>query len=183
MTIRFFTPSRTLPSRHGPNRDAFQGLRKLATACGLSLALALAPANAVAQTAQPVELSGEVQIERVIVEGDKERRVLEKPDTVVPGDKLVFTTHYRNVGPEVVKNFVVTNPIPEAIRLAAEDAAVLELSVDDGTAWGKLADLTVTDGKGGKQSAGVDDVTHIRWTFPTLTPGAKGAVTYRGTVR
>ena len=165
------------------NRSGLKSLREFATACGLALALALPSAEALAQAAQPVELSGEVQVERVVKEANGERRVLEKPDTVVPGDKLVFTTNYRNAGPDIVKEFVVTNPLPEAIRLSAEDAAVLELSVDGGTSWGKLAALTVNDGKGGKRPAGVDDITHIRWSFPEIAPGAKGAVTYHGTVR
>lgn len=169
----------------------FGSVRKVMVA--LALGLSTAPlaaqttaqptAQAAPQTGQAVELSGEVQVERVIREGGKERRVLEQPDTVLPGDKLVFTTRYNNVGGDVVKDFVVTNPLPQAIRLAAEDAGVLELSVDGARSWGKLAALTVADGKGGKRPAVIDDVTHIRWTIAQLAPGAKGAVTYRGTVR
>ena len=149
----------------------------------MALALALPSAEAIAQASKPVELSGDVKVERTVTEDGKERRVLSKPDTVVPGDKLVFTTNYRNAGTEVVKDFVVTNPIPEAIKLTAEDAAKLELSVDGGKAWGKLADLTVPAEDGTKRPASIDDVTHIRWTFATLEPGAAGAVTYSGTVR
>lgn len=143
----------------------------------------LPASGAFAQSAQPVELTGNVMLERTVNDGGQERRVLQSPDTVVPGDLLVFSTNYRNTGGETVKDFVVTNPVPEAIRIGAQDAQSLELSVDGGTAWGKLADLQVSDDKGGMRPAGVDDVTHIRWVFATLEPGAKGTVTYRGTVR
>lgn len=160
-----------------------KGFRHLAAVCGLALALTVTAAPVAAQESQPVELSGDVKVERTVTEDGKERRVLSKPDTVVPGDKLVFTTSYHNAGADVVKDFIVTNPIPEAIRLAAEDAATLELSVDGGTSWGKLASLTVADGQGGKRPAAVDDVTHIRWSFATLAPGAAGSVTYTGNVR
>lgn len=160
-----------------------KGFRHLAAVCGLALALAIPAVEAVAQEAQPVELSGDVKVEKTVTENGKESRVLSKPDTVVPGDKLVFSTNYRNAGAEVVKDFVVTNPIPEAIRLNAEEAATLDLSVDGGTSWGKLATLTVADANGAKRAAGIDDVTHIRWTIATLAPGATGAVTYSGTVR
>lgn len=154
----------------------------ITASCGLLLAFA-APVAAFAQDKQPVELSGDVLVERVVKEANGERRVLEKPDTVVPGDTLVFSTYYHNVSNEVVKDFVVTNPVPQAIRVAAEDAGKLELSVDGATTWGKLAELQVEDGKGGKRPAGIDDITHLRWTFAEILPGAKGSVTYSGSVR
>lgn len=152
-------------------------------AFALALLAVLPASGAFAQPAQPVELSGDVMLERIVNDAGQERRVLQKPDTVVPGDLLVFSTNYRNTGTETVKDFVVTNPVPEAIRIGAQDAQSLELSVDGGVVWGKLADLQVSDGKGGMRPAGVDDVTHIRWVFATLQPGARGTVTYRGTVR
>ena len=158
-----------------------KGFRLLATICGLALALPAVPAAA--QAVQPVELKGDVKVDRIVIEEGKERHVLSSPDTVVPGDKLVFTTSYRNAGGDVVTDFIVTDPIPEAVRLSAEDAAVLELSVDGGTRWDKLANLSVDDGKGGTRPATADDVTHIRWTLAKLEPGVAGSVTYSGTVR
>lgn len=149
----------------------------------LALGTALPVSTAFAQASQPVELSGDVMIERIVTEAGEDRRVLEKPDTVLPGDMLIFSTNYRNTGAEIVKDFVVTIPVPQAVRIGSQDAQSLEVSVDGGSVWGKLAGLQVTDGQGSLRPATVDDVTHIRWVLASLEPGAKGTVTYRGTVR
>jgi hypothetical protein len=101
----------------------------------------------------------------------------------VPGDKLVFTTRYRNSGTQPVNDFVVTNPLPGAVMLAGEEADQHTVSVDGGKTWGKLATLTVDDGKGGKRAATAADVTHLRWVLPLLQPGANGALTYHAIVR
>lgn len=144
----------------------------------------VSPATAVlAQAQQPVELKGDVQVDKVVVENGKERHVLSAPDVVVPGDRLVFSTTYRNAGNDEVKNFVVTNPLPEGVMLAPEAAATLDVSVDGGKTWGKLAALTLADGQGGTRPALASDVTHVRWTLAALKPGAEGTLSYNAIVR
>lgn len=149
---------------------------------GAALIACVAPA-AQAQTAQPVELKGDVKVDKVVVENGKEKHVLSDPTVVVPGDKLIFSTNYRNAGAEPVKLFVVTNPIPEAVMLAPEGAADLTVSVDGGKTWGKLASLSVSNGQGGMRPAEARDATHVRWTLPVVAPGAVGKVTYHAIVR
>ena len=100
-----------------------------------------------------------------------------------PGRRVNFSTQYRNTGAEKVDNFVVTNPIPAGVMLAPEGAATLDVSVDGGKTWGKLASLQVADGKGGQRAASNADVTHVRWTLPVLTPGTTGTLTYNAIVR
>ncbi|MFA9201641.1 MAG: hypothetical protein ACEQR8_10770, partial [Cypionkella sp.] len=59
-----------------------------------------------AQTAAPsVELTSDVKLERTVIVEGAERTELVEPDVVVPGDRLVFTTRYRNVGTAPVENF------------------------------------------------------------------------------
>lgn len=160
-----------------------KSFRHLSAMCSLAIALTLAPVHAFAQEEAPVELIGDVKVEKTVVEDGKEKKILVPAETVLPGDKLVFTTAYSNKGAKSVTDFIVTNPIPEAIKLGAEDASKLEVSVDDGKAWGKLATLTVPDEKGEPRPATIDDVTHVRWTLTKLDPGAKGSVSYSGVVR
>lgn len=148
-----------------------------------SLLATMAAPVAQAQAAPPIELKGDVKLDRVIVENGRETHVLVEPNVVVPGDKLVFATAYRNSGASAVNNFVVTNPIPAGVMLAPEGVAPADVSVDGGKGWGKLASLTVAGPNGVKRAAQSSDVTHIRWTLPVLAPGATGTLTYRAIVR
>ena len=143
---------------------------------------AAVPATAFAAPGAVV-LKGDVKVETTVVEKGVEKTVLATPKVVVPGNRLVFSTSYRNESATPVQNFVVTNPVPEGIAVAAPDAASLTVSVDGGKTWGKLAALAVMDAKGVARSAQAADVTHVRWTLATIAPGAAGAVAYHAVVK
>lgn len=146
------------------------------------IGLAMAPAAAQAAPGQ-VSLNGDVQLEKTIVDEGKTRIVLSEPKVVVPGDRLLFTTRYANGGAASVENFVVTNPLPAAVVLAPGGQPGDEVSVDGGKNWGKLAALTVAGADGSQRAAQASDVTHIRWTIPTIAAGASGKVEYYAIVR
>ena len=120
-------------------------------------------------------------MDRTVTENGTTRHVLVRPDKVVPGEHLVFTTSYRNSGTRPIQNFVITNPLPPAVVLA--DAGDGSVSVDGGAHWGTLAALTVADGKGGRRPAAPEDVTHLRWIIAQIAPGSAGTVEYHATVR
>ena len=130
-----------------------------------------------------VVLKGDVKVETTVVEKGVEKTILATPKVVVPGNRLLFSTSYRNESASPVQNFVVTNPVPEGIAVAAPDAASLTVSVDGGKTWGKLAALTIKDAKGVARPAQAADVTHVRWTLATIAPGAAGAVAYHAVVK
>ena len=68
-----------------------------------------------------IDLKGDVKLEKVVTNENGEETVeLVAPDTIVPGDKLIFGTDYTNKGAQAVANFVVTNPVPKAVRLAPD---------------------------------------------------------------
>lgn len=148
-----------------------------------ALALAAPVTSAHAQGAQPVELKGEVKLDKLVTEDGKSRHELVAPDVVVPGDHLVFTTSYRNTGSETIKDFIVTNPLPAGVMLASESAAGLDVSVDGGKTWGKLAQLSVTEANGALRPAQASDVTHLRWILPVLNPGQQGNLQFFAIVR
>lgn len=158
-------------------------MKKLILSTAAALLGTLIAPIASAQAAQPIELKGDVQLDKIVVENGREKHVMMEPKVVVPGDKLVFATSYRNTGSAAVSNFVVTNPIPAGVALAQGDAPMAEVSVDGGKTWGKLASLTVTGKDGAKRAAQSSDVTHIRWTLTTVAPGATGTLSYRAVVR
>lgn len=151
----------------------------LASVAALALGLSLA---GTASAAEPVSLKGDVQVEKLVTENGATKTVLTPPSSVVPGDRLLFTTRYSNDGDKPVDNFVVTNPLPAPVRLAAEDSG-FEVSVDGGKSFGKIASLTVADAAGTRRAAQLEDVTHIRWTLAHLAPRAAGALEYHAVVR
>lgn len=130
-----------------------------------------------------VSLTGDVKLEKTVTENGAAKVVLSDPKVVVPGDRLLFSTAYRNDSAQAVTNFVVTNPLPTAVTLAPESAATLEVSTDGGKSWGQLAALSVADGKGGQRAALASDATHVRWTIPSIAPGGTGTVKYHAIVR
>jgi len=144
---------------------------------------ALLPGQALA--ANHVALANDVFVERVTTDMQgKQRILLEEPKVVVPGDRLVFVLNYRNAGAQPADKFVITNPLPDAVRFAdAGDTRPL-VSVDGGQAWGQLDELTVAQPDGTRRPAQPADVTHLRWAFQKPIPaGATGKLMFRGVVK
>lgn len=156
---------------------------RMIAALAASLAVLSMGSVAKAQGASPMELVGDVKVDKQVVENGKTKHVLVAPNVVVPGDRLLFSTAYRNTGAEPVKDFVVTNPLPAGVMLSDDGAAALTVSVDGGKTWGKLAQLTAADAQGARRAAQAGDVTHVRWTLPLIAPGASGTLTYNAIVR
>ncbi|MGB7408098.1 MAG: hypothetical protein WA908_06290, partial [Pontixanthobacter sp.] len=106
---------------------------------------------------------------------------LVEPAQVVPGDRLLFVTEYENTTGQDVDDFVVNNPLPEAVMLA--ENGDFDVSVDGGKLFAPLSNLSVTNNAGERAPASTEDVTHIRWTFDRLSPGAKGSLQYFAVIR
>ena len=147
------------------------------------LIAALAPAQAFA--ANQVALDNNVFVERVTTDAaGKQRVLLEEPKVVVPGDRLVFVLNYRNAGAQPADKFVVTNPMPSAVRFADAGGTPPLVSVDGGRTWGTLDTLTVPLADGARRPAQPADVTHIRWAFQKPIPaGGAGKLMFRGIVK
>ena len=151
---------------------------------GLFLLLAaLMPGPALA--ANQVALDNHVFVERVSTDAEgKQRILLEEPKVVVPGDRLVFVLNYRNAGAQPADKFVVTNPMPSAVRFADAGDTRPFVSVDGGKQWGLLSDLSIPMAGGERRAAQPADVTHIRWAFQTPIPvGGTGKLMFRGVVK
>ncbi|MEX0341302.1 MAG: hypothetical protein AB3N06_01825 [Erythrobacter sp.] len=147
----------------------------------LAAAMATGPVSAQDQS---VALSGDVMLEKATVGSDGSTTTeLVEPTTIVPGDRLVFGTDYTNTSSETVENFVVTNPLPEAVRLAPDAPADLTVSVDGGATWGTLSGLSIPVEGETPRPAEHADVTHVRWTLATVAAGASGRVEYPAIIR
>ncbi|MGR4892049.1 hypothetical protein ACIPPQ_13555 [Sphingopyxis sp. LARHCG72] len=147
------------------------------------LLAALMPGQALA--ANQVALDNHVFVERVSTDAQgKQRILLEEPKVVVPGDRLVFVLNYRNAGAQPADKFVITNPLPAAVRFADAGDTRPQVSVDGGKQWGLLADLSVPMTDGTRRAAQAADVTHIRWAFQNPIPvGGTGKLMFRGVVK
>ena len=133
---------------------------------------------------QAISLSGSVMHETVSLDASgKEVTELVEPNTFVPGDRLIFGTDYNNGTDEAVDNFVVTNPLPPAVRLAPDADTTLIVSVDGGKSFGTLSQLSVMAEDGGSRPADQADVTHVRWTLPSVAPGESGRLEYPAIIR
>ncbi|MEM8694420.1 MAG: hypothetical protein AAGE05_00170 [Pseudomonadota bacterium] len=149
----------------------------------IALFALIAPTSAV--MANQVALDSEVFVERSEEQADGSVTVtLDEPNRVIPGDTLVFVLTYENTGAEPAENFVVTNPMPDAVAFVEAIDGGAVYSVDYGTTFGSLADLRVFGEGGVQRDAQAVDVTHIRWTLTEPIPvGATGQLRFRGVVR
>ena len=142
------------------------------------------PITAQAQSQSDVTLKGEVMAVETSMDAEgNETTKLVEPALIVPGDRLMFRTEYANNGAEPADNFVITNAVPAAVRVASDAPADLMVSVDGGKSWGTLDTLSVTAENGNERAAKHDDVTHVRWTLTSIAPGASGRVAYPAIIR
>lgn len=147
-------------------------------------AMACAAIAAPLAAQQPLQLKTDVKAVKSIENDDGTTvTALVDPEIVVPGDRVIFGTEYANSGTEPVENFIVTNPLPAAVRLAADADPALVVSVDGGKTWGALAELQVMQDGAVPRAAGPEDVTHIRWTLAVVAPGESGRLEYPAIIR
>jgi uncharacterized repeat protein (TIGR01451 family) len=128
-----------------------------------------------------VELEGGVEVLRIVEQNGERVETYSEPTRVIPGDRLKFTTTYRNNTGHTVEDFVITNPLPKPVVLT--EIGEFEVSVDDGKSFGSLETRSIDLPDGGKRPATLDDVEQVRWTIDSIAAGATGQVTYFASVR
>jgi uncharacterized repeat protein (TIGR01451 family) len=138
------------------------------------LAALLAAPLALAQEKGHLNVKTVVQKEEITVSdsGERETRLV-APDTVVPGDSVIYTITFANISDESAESVVITNPVPENLTYIEGSAfgpgTVIEFSVDGGQSYGAGDELTVPD-NGGSRAAKAEDYTHLRWVLRASAP-------------
>jgi len=139
------------------------------------------PAYAVAEGALEVTTIVEKEI---VVETDDGRQVTERvpADVVTPGERVVYTITFKNVGVEPAENVVITNPIAESLVYVAgsatNDGVSLEFSIDGGQTFAPASELRLVD-QGIERPATTKDYTHVRWVMQSaLAGGAEGQTSF-----
>jgi uncharacterized repeat protein (TIGR01451 family) len=107
---------------------------------------------------------------------------------VLPGREVVYTVTVENIGHDVARDVVVTNPVPEHTRYLDGSAfgpgTELTFSVDGGHRFAGPGDLVVRDALGSARAATPADYTHIRFVLKNpLNGGAVAMARYRTVVR
>ncbi|MDJ0757775.1 MAG: hypothetical protein QNJ19_00165 [Woeseiaceae bacterium] len=145
-------------------------------------ALLLLLASGIAMSQGTLEVQTTVQKEAVTTNEDGERiKELIPAETVVPGERVVYTITFRNTGEEPADDVIITNPISEELTYVQGSAfgpgMELQFSVD-GQSFGAAEDLTVEE-DGETRTATPEDYTHIRWVMQSdLSAGAQGTVRF-----
>lgn len=147
--------------------------------------------------ALPALAAGEVNLKStaevdITIKNDKgEKEVLRVPaasSNIVPGDTVIFTTHYENQGIQPATDVVINNPMPEHMLYldgSAEGKKTrIEFSIDKGKTFATADRLKIMDVDGKERLATAADYTHIRWTVEgALEKGAKGSVSFKAKVK
>jgi uncharacterized repeat protein (TIGR01451 family) len=162
-----------------------------ATLAGLLL-LALGAANAQDAAAPPrgsLEVKTVVQkLSETVDESGERKTELVAIDTAVPGDEVVYTVMFTNIGAEPADNIRITNPIPAQMRYLSGTAfgpgSDIEYSVDGGQTFGQPPLLRISDDAGNERPAEAGDFTHIRWALNApLDAGEGGFARFRAVIR
>jgi len=140
------------------------------------LAIAIGSMSGLQAKQSPIQLQSVVQelVEKIGKDG-KKQVVAVKPDQIVPGDRIMYTTTFKNAGDQPSDNIVIVNAIPKHTqylpRTAQGQNCLITFSVDGGKTWDVPDELKVK-GKDGKwRAATATDYTHIRWAYkPSLKP-------------
>lgn len=160
----------------------------LAALLSAGMVLAVSNRAALAQD-QMIELVA--MVEQEVVETDERGEVVTKrveASKVVPGDEVIYTTQYANVGDDAAENVVISNPIPEHMRFQPNSAfgegSRVVYSVDGGVTFDVPEELEVVAEDGTVRAATAADYTHVQWVFDgAMAPGERGAVGFRAVLQ
>ncbi len=150
---------------------------------GVVAMLATTSVLALAQEQAHLDVTTVVQKEEVFTNenGEQEKRLVDA-NTVIPGERVVYTITFRNISDQSADNVVITNPIDSNLTYVEGSAfgpgTVIEFSVDGGKTWGAPDALQVSE-DGGTRRAEAKDFTHVRWVVQNdVAAGALGVVRF-----
>jgi len=130
-----------------------------------------------------------VQKQEVFVndEGESETRLV-PAEVVIPGESVIYTITFRNIGGEPADNVVITNPIAEDLMYVDGSAfgpgMAIIFSVDGGNTFANADELTVVGQDGEVRDAAAGDFTHVRWVMQNdLAAGAQGTARFAATLQ
>jgi uncharacterized repeat protein (TIGR01451 family) len=162
--------------------SAFLKSRTVISALAVSVMAFALPASALTAT-QIVEKEvitqnpdGTTQTQRVSAE------------SVIPGERIVYTLRYLNDGTEPATNLVMTMPVPKEVTFidgsANRSGAETVYSVDGGNTFASRENLVVRGTNGASRPAKAEDITHVKWTVVGPVQSAEaGELVFKGVLK
>ncbi|PLX95905.1 MAG: hypothetical protein C0621_03010 [Desulfuromonas sp.] len=132
-----------------------------------------------------IDLTSKVEIEVVTTNEQGEQVTVRQPASkVLPGETLIYTNTYHNVGDDLAQNIVVNNAVPAHTSYIAGsafgDGCEILLSADGGKSYASEGELTVVGDDGTSRPALPEEITHLRWIVREYQkPGDGGDVGFR----
>ena len=133
------------------------------------------------------------------ITAEKEVTVTENGQTVTkrmpageaaPGETVIYTIHFENIGDSAATNVVVNDPIPEGTTYvpgSATETGEVTFSIDGGKTFKKPSlltyEVTTPSGSKEKRTASPEQYTNVRWQIPAIPPQGKGEVSFRVQVK
>ena len=127
------------------------------------------------------------QWEAVTDDNGVEQTRLVEATNVLPGERVLFSVTYTNIGDQAAEEVVITNPVPDHMvyidNSASGDNTSITFSVDGGESFGAPRDLLVTDASDTQRPATAKDYTHVRWIVESdIASGASDTVQFSAVV-
>ncbi|MDF3029948.1 MAG: hypothetical protein K0R03_506 [Moraxellaceae bacterium] len=145
--------------------------------------------SGLASAKEKLELNITAEKEVTVTEGSKKVVKRVPADRFAPGEVIIYTLNYKNVGDAKATGVTLDNPLPAGTRYVAESATGVNSQISftvDGKAYAKAAELSIertVAGKKEKTRATPADYTGIRWVIAEVKPGQAGQVAFRAQVQ
>lgn len=109
-------------------------------------------------------------------------------ESVIPGERIVYTLRYLNDGAEPATDLVMTMPVPKEVTFidgSAERAGAKTVySVDGGETFAPRESLQVRGFDGATRPAKAEDITHVKWTVTGPVQSAEaGELVFKGVLK
>lgn len=130
-----------------------------------------------------------VEKEIVVINDDGSETTRRTPaETVVPGERIVYTLNFTNDKSEAASDLVLTMPVPDAVKFiegsADNKTSIVTYSADGGQSFAPRQSLTVQTDDGQWAPAGAEDVTHVRWLVAgPVQAGQTGQLVFKGVLK
>ena len=111
-----------------------------------------------------------------------------EPKTALPGDVMMYTITFENIGKGSADGIVINDPVPNNSKYRVGSAVgkntKITFSIDGGKNFGDPDELVVKDKNGKEWKAKPESYTHIRWVYnKSLAPGEKGGVSFKTKIK
>lgn len=160
---------------------------KLAAACMLTAVFfAAMGANAYAKDKPKLDLKMKMEKEVTVVKDGKEVSERTPVQKVKPGDLVVHTITYTNLGKGEAKDARLVDKVPNGtdyvVGSAEGSGAEVTCSIDGGKTYAKepvKIKVKSQDGKTVEKDADPAMYTHVRWVVKSVAPGGSGTVSFK----